>query len=488
MDLSHIQGNHEIMYTLSVDRSAGENQIDVIVERFYGDDPNFGWRGVSNGPATDQYAGQHSPGWTATGTGVVGQVMFDPTTQPPTYSVPPVNSAHFDLVTGSTPGTVSSASGYTPGSPDDVLNVPINQYISNVGKKHNSLPAFDTAGSYSWSQLKQSYPSKRTLASETPAGEQVWKGDWAAPNVDSGTGKNALDGFSSRTLRNVSGIVWQIQPLSAINIKLAPLYAAAAPYNYFGDKSGPSSALGSGDNGKFCYALHAGECVGGSSAGDFYIAATTLQSTGTASTQCFSNDATYGSPCAFGLWPGMGWALQIRQTPIDINAAGVRRLTTGFWPVLGQYYASNWVASPDGKWGFFAGNPLNQRPKHGEEGATFFAMKLPPWPHIDTTTRSTFVPFTVRTGANGDSVRVSFGYGENGDPAKCYCTTRAETCWTSSVATASSPFVFAGETQHPTTCSSGGCAISIPAIPGRVLYFQVETNGRLGVLLSAPIP
>src|SRR5258708_6004867 len=41
MDLSHIQGNHEIMYTLSVYRSAGEDKIHVIVERLYGDVPNF---------------------------------------------------------------------------------------------------------------------------------------------------------------------------------------------------------------------------------------------------------------------------------------------------------------------------------------------------------------------------------------------------------------------------------------------------------------
>jgi hypothetical protein len=291
--------------------------------------------------------------------------------------------------------------------------------------------------------------------------------------------------------------VWQIQPLSAINIKLSPLYAAAAPYNYFADKSGPSSVLGSRDNGKFCYAYNDGECIGGSSAGDFYIASTTLQSTGAASTQCFANDATYGSPCAFGLWPGMGWALQIRQAPVDTNATGVRRLTTGFWPALGQYYAYNWVASPDGKWGFFAGNPLNQRPKHNEEAANFFAMKLPPWPDpfpipgVDglSPDRTTFIPYPVQVwGQGGDTVRIAFGYGENGDVYNSYCTTRLETCWTSDAATSSNPYVFDSEPQSRTKCDLA-CTIQVPAIAGRVLYYRIEhADGTIDPISAVAIP
>jgi hypothetical protein len=291
----------------------------------------------------------------------------------------------------------------------------------------------------------------------------------------------------------VSGIVWKIQSLSAINIKVAPIYAAAPPYNYFADKSGPSSSIGSGDNGKFCHAYNAGECVAGSSAGDIYIAATTLQSIGAASTQCLSNDATFGSPCVFGLWPGMGWAMQIRQTPVDTNATGMRRISTGFWPALGQYYAYNWVASPDAKWGFFAGNPVGQRPKSGEDGSNFFAMKLPPWPNIvDSVNRSNYVSIDQGfSGTSGDQIRIAFGYGENGDSSKFYCTTRQETCWTSSAPTPLSPFVFDGETQHKTPCGSG-CSVSIPAIPGRIVFYQIErsngTDVRLGPIQALPVP
>ena len=41
MAVHDVAGNHEIMYTLSVNRSVSENQIDVVMVRDYGDDPNF---------------------------------------------------------------------------------------------------------------------------------------------------------------------------------------------------------------------------------------------------------------------------------------------------------------------------------------------------------------------------------------------------------------------------------------------------------------
>jgi len=69
-------------------------------------------------------------------------------------------------------------------------------------------------------------------------------------------------------------------------------------------------------------------------------------------------------------------------------------------------------------------------------------MKLPPWPTSDTINRTTYVqvPISVPNG----NIRIKFGYGENGDPSLGYCTTRQEACWTTTAASGSSPFVFAG--------------------------------------------
>ena len=85
-------------------------------------------------------------------------------------------------------------------------------------------------------------------------------------------------------------------------------------------------------------------------------------------------------------------------------------------------------------------------------------------------------------GVDGDSVRVAFGYGENGDPAHLYCTTRAETCYTSTAATTVNPF--AGESQALTSCSPA-CEVAIPAIPGRVLYYLVERQNGSNTTTSA---
>lgn len=484
MDMTHIGGAHEIMYTLSVDRSVSENQIDVVVERGYGDDPNYLWRGadctICNGFRRDTYAFQHSPGWTAIGTGIVGSVLLDPSVNPPTYVVPPFNQAHSDLVSGATGGSVTSAGGYVPGNADDVVDVSVSTYVSSFTSVHNSAAIWNSDGTYNWTGLRQSYPSKRNIFSQTAATERVWKSDWAAPNIDNGTGKNNLDGSGyTRTLTNVSGIVWKIQSLSSINIKVSPITASAYPYNYFTDASGPGTW--SKANGTMCYPYAANECVSGTSAGDqyIYIASTTLQTVGQSGLQCFSNDATVGAPCAFGVWPGYGWALQIQQTPTDTNATHLRRLTQGFWPGLGQYYASNWVASSDAKWGFFADTPMGQRPHNSIGGSNFFAMKLPPWPtSSDGVDRTKYVQIPIPLGGiTGDSVRLEFGYGENGDPASFFCTTRQEACWTTNAPTGTAPFDFNGETAHKTACSPS-CTVPIPMIPGRILFYRLErTNG-----------
>jgi hypothetical protein len=95
------------------------------------------------------------------------------------------------------------------------------------------------------------------------------------------------------------------------------------------------------------------------------------------------------------------------------------------------------------------------------------------------------------TGTVGDQIRGAFGYGENGDPSKFYCTTRQETCGTSGAATPLNAFVFAGETQNKTPCNAN-CSVSIPAIPGRIVFYQIErSNGadvRLGPIQAISVP
>lgn len=483
MDLAHIGGNHEILYTLSVDRSVSENQIDTVMERVYGDDPLYGWHGSQNTPASDPYAQQHSPGWQVAGAGIIPQAIFDPTTMPVTYYIGAVNGSHHDLVTGSGPGKLTNASNDQPGDPDDQVDVTISTYINFFTSTHNSVPQFNSNGpSFSYTSLLQSYPSKRNIFNQTSTTERVWKSDWLAGNQAFGNSKNFLDGVGGRNVTFISGIVWKVDSFSPINVKVAPLYVSAYPYNQFVDASGPTWSK---TDGTFCAPYYTNDCsITGSVQGEVYIAAKTLRSTGAALTNAFANDSTLGAPAAFGLSPAMGWAVQIRQSPIDTNATGVRRLTMGFMPPLGEYSFTNWVSSPDGKWGFFAGNPLNMRPMNNALGSHVFAIKLPPWPtSSDGLDRTKLVQIPIPLGGvSGDNIRIAFGYGENGDPANFYCTTRPEKCWTTNTPTSTNPFVFDLETQVKTPCSPS-CTVPIPAIPGRITWYQVErTNGASTVL------
>jgi hypothetical protein len=152
----------------------------------------------------------------------------------------------------------------------------------------------------------------------------------------------------------------------------------------------------------------------------------------------------------------------------------------GFTPPLSHFSFSNWVATPDGKWGLFTENPIQMRPRYHEYGNTYwFAMKLPPSPNVasqprDDIDRTAFVTRPVTVGAgSGAFFRVVFGYMEN-EPAGStsihfYGTTRQET--TSTALFGSDPFAFASDAA---TCQASPGSAKIPAIPGRLTYYAIQ--------------
>jgi hypothetical protein len=101
-------------------------------------------------------------------------------------------------------------------------------------------------------------------------------------------------------------------------------------------------------------------------------------------------------------------------------------------------------------------------------------IKLPPWPNAQQdNTRNGFVPIQVDLPPNEqyNKARIRFGYAENGPASSFFCTSRQEACLTDSALT---PFAYEqSDTLTPKSCQEG-CSISIPAIPGRVLYYRVE--------------
>ncbi len=500
-DLSHVNNNHEIMYVIAKNKSS-ESQMDLTLVRWYGNTAD--WRGAdtqsaSNSRTGDNYAYQHSFGWTGWAWPPVPSAWINYTAgrawlpESPQYP-----GAHHDMSQGSSDGNLVLSAGYPSGVYDDIVDQPAATLLSTPASfKHNSLPIWggDPEDSMASSQ-KQFYPNHRQIWGQAPGSEQVWKGDWMAANPDWGNAQNNADGLYQRTITKIRGTAYDsgnttnlvyrattAAPSGVVNIKVIPYMMHASPHYYFVDKSGPGSLITDADIGKYCVAFVAGECRPGSAAGDAFFAMRGFWDVG----WCISNAATMTSPCFYALWPGAGWAVQVRQTPVDVSGTGVRRLTMGFNLPLTHFAFQNWISSPDAKWGFFAANPIQYRPQwQYYSGAHYFAMKLPPWPVADTVNRTTFVNLPIKfSGQPGDRLRIAFGYAENGDPTKFYCTTRNDACWTSSAATARNPFLFASETQSPTPCDSG-CTVPIPAIPGRVVYYQVERSNGASVV-SGPL-
>ena len=224
---------------------------------------------------------------------------------------------------------------------------------------------------------------------------------------------------------------------------------------------------------QFCYAQRAGECRADSAARDFYVAAPGLDTT---LTNCHASQISYRSLCAVA---GSAVLAQIMQLRIDRNdPAGLaqRRLGYGLTRPGSQYVYSSAKPFPDGR--AIMSTAWNLQ---GVYSLPVW-MKLPPWPE-DSVNRTTFVPVQIRS--SGDSY-IEFGYEEFGQPDKFYCTPRAEACRVSAPEfNERLPFKYASE---PLTPATGDWTITIPALPGRVLYHRIVTGDQAGPVQAIAIP
>ena len=95
--------------------------------------------------------------------------------------------------------------------------------------------------------------------------------------------------------------------------------------------------------------------------------------------------------------------------------------------------------------------------------------------------------------ANADAANayVQFGYAEWGGPSSYFCTSRAEACVVSAKEVSQKlPFYFATteSSQIPGAPCAKGCSISVPAISGRILYYQVFFRNASGAVVATGDP
>lgn len=476
--------NHETMLVLSV--TGSPPTMDAVVMRWYGNDT--GWAHDRHaGPNYDSYCCEHGPGWQPIWYETIPTGYFDFTdsTNSLTPENPLIATAHGDL--GPTNTGVSQAAPATGnyndlfGSFSAVLAATPFTFGGNFG-----FWAGDTTDTLSGDVI-QTYPAHRqgtacTGLSSTQCPEQIWKTDANAMNPSFGGAQgNATNSNFSRTMTLVSGQSYTYKitvPAGTFNLKILP-YLMSVGRGMLQDISSATTGnvMTDSQNGKWCAALRVNECRTGSSVGDVFF--TWRGSWDPPSSQCFSNTQNISVPCLWPMWTNPGWYSQIKQYG-PFGGPEIRRITQAWNPIVGQFTFSSMSPTSDGTSGVIAANPVNMNPQGDASGVQAWNVRLPPWAPDDNVNRLTFVQVPVQlNGVSGDTVRIQFGYAENGDPSLGYCTTRAEACWTSSTATAANPFVFAGETQHKTTCGSG-CTVSIPAIPGRWLFYRVERTASTG--------
>jgi len=330
----------------------------------------------------------------------------------------------------------------------------------------------------------QSYPSKRQQRAITPPSEMDWALDVRHYNPSGGNGAETPEGLFGNTVTRVAGrnnTFLITFPGDQTPDPRITGFIGWAGYRMLADASGPNSAATFGDATPwhYCYALMSGECAGGSASGQMYVSIPQDSS----ALQCYTNTYAYNAPCISNNYPYGFWVTQLNTTETDNAGVSSRRLTSAFVAPGRQYNFTNAKPTPDGKWAQVQAQWLEG------QRTDMFWVKLPPFPPVvsnpGTSEGATNLALPL-SGEAGDMIRVAFGYAENGDPAQFNCTSRAESCYTSASASPGNPFVFASEAPSYTPCS-GTCSVSIPAIPGRILYYQVQAQRRNGVNTNSTI-
>lgn len=265
---------------------------------------------------------------------------------------------------------------------------------------------------------------------------------------------------SSSVIVNVTGDLWRYAENASwgdgFQYKYFDLLGSIGQYTQLRDVSGPSVTLGgtSADAYKMCYVHRAGECYAGSTVGQIYFNAPTIDQTykkcrqvefvpGGIRDVCITEfNAIDSSLTQWGLPRADG------ETMRDLERSRV--LARTFFSYR-QSTTDNVKATPDGRWALS---------RHA------WAYRLPPYPAEDSVNRAEFVkvPVTLKPPAGVDNVVVEFGY-----DTSFRCTMRDEACVKD--ANATEPYVFAGDMLTGISCASG-CTVEMPGIAGRVLYYR----------------
>lgn len=420
------------------------------------------------------------------------------------------SGGHYDF----NPGDVTAGPTYTgggrisegyptvPGNMIANLNIPIPLNITDSPLFHGLLvPCFSSAC--------VKHPSYHQT-NDTPTGiERQWATDLVIYN-----GGELFFGPSSNPVVNISGSLYRYT--GPTDASYTPMYTnangwrkifdwvavtGARPYL---DISGPGSSLGTGagDNGKYCVALIANECVSGSTPNTIYFNAITPLDF----LFCTSGDAPNPTIKDICISPSGQMANAIPQLLTSAtdatNATRRSRILTHSisGPRLNVAFPSA-KQLPDASWNLFNAassrttppDPCTASDSFPEEFCNIWMVKNPAFPSISTD-GSDFIPTTINVTVPGGmgitNVVVRFGYLEYGTKSQLRCRSRLETCTVNLASINAAPDL--NPFRYPTEGVGGletglagvacttSCTVDLPTTRGRVVYYQVVYRSGSG--------
>jgi hypothetical protein len=285
------------------------------------------------------------------------------------------------------------------------------------------------------------------------------------PSFGIGGGNNFGNAVQTggRILTHVSADIWTTAPVGRVDYKIRPLIGWSAQ-KALKDVSGPASDIAAAPHYSFCHAYQAGECYAGSPKDAVYLKVPNVYKhpVSAAANLCQTAMVFAEVPCVISAEPAAGFVRQFRTDRPDLTGSDHRLITTGLRPYGTHYPYWGVVAHPAGDVVLLMSGGWVQ----GVRESVLLA-KLPPYPDIsDRHNAYTGQTVTVSPREGMTHARVRFGYNTS-----FHCTERADACLTDENL---KPFAFASEQLTATGCA-GGCTLTAPAIPGRLLYYRVET-------------
>ena len=264
----------------------------------------------------------------------------------------------------------------------------------------------------------------------------------------------------------------------AIHPKNVPTIAACGTHPLLDVSPGPLTDAAA-DNWEYC--IGAG-CYAGALSTETYVNCPDRTYTGCLNTTSSGEDAN-GDPsedvCIGDAVFGLGSPLvQIGALETDGWGRSQRVVTYSFQRHRRQQvdYVANGKAIPDGSWATLTSSWVD------DQRTEMFLVKIPPYPSGDSVNRGTFEPLSIQLGsvpAGTDNIVVQFGYNPD-----FYCTSRQEACITNqSTINETTPFYWASEKYSGLPCASG-CAVTIPAVPQRVVYYRVQYRNASGTVIA----